>query len=107
MHSVDAVLLLDIFLNRQRFPFFCLAYFGPWTCVFVVFQWIVHACVSMWWYAKRFLHPDIVATYDYTFIWDEDLGFEHFNADKYIQMVKKHGLEISQPGLEPNNGLGK
>ncbi|KAJ0455974.1 hypothetical protein HanRHA438_Chr15g0708901 [Helianthus annuus] len=53
----------------------------------------------------RFLHPDIVATYDYTFIWDEDLGFEHFNADKYIQMVKKHGLEISQPGLEPNNGL--
>ncbi|KAM0070364.1 hypothetical protein Hdeb2414_s0001g00012301 [Helianthus debilis subsp. tardiflorus] len=59
----------------------------------------------MWWYAKRFLYPDIVATYDYTFIWDEDLGFEHFNADKYIQMVKKHGLEISQPGLEPNNGL--
>ncbi|KAJ0668812.1 hypothetical protein HanPI659440_Chr05g0214791 [Helianthus annuus] len=54
---------------------------------------------------ERFLHPDIVATYDYTFIWDEDLGFEHFNADKYIQMVKKHGLEISQPGLEPNNGL--
>ncbi|KAL8485418.1 hypothetical protein ACS0TY_027640 [Phlomoides rotata] len=23
----------------------------------------------------------------------------------YIQLVKKHGLEISQPGLEPNNGL--
>ncbi|MFS8013603.1 hypothetical protein Hanom_Chr14g01334941 [Helianthus anomalus] len=57
------------------------------------------------WYAKRFLHPDIVATYDYTFIWDDDLGVEHFNADKYIQLVKKHGLEISQPGLEPNNGL--
>lgn len=24
---------------------------------------------------------------------------------RYIQLVKKHGLEISQPGLEPNNGL--
>ncbi|KAJ0097891.1 hypothetical protein Patl1_27692 [Pistacia atlantica] len=23
----------------------------------------------------------------------------------YIELVKKHGLEISQPGLEPNNGL--
>ncbi|KAG6432814.1 hypothetical protein SASPL_104401 [Salvia splendens] len=60
---------------------------------------------TKWWYAKRFLHPDVVSAYDYIFIWDEDLGVEHFNADKYIQLVKKHGLEISQPGLEPNNGL--
>lgn len=34
------------------------------------------------WYAKRFLHPDVVAAYEYIFIWDEDLGVEHFNADK-------------------------
>ncbi|KAK1267550.1 hypothetical protein QJS04_geneDACA015329 [Acorus gramineus] len=60
---------------------------------------------TKWWYAKRFLHPDVVAAYDYIFIWDEDLGVEHFNAEKYIELVKKHGLEISQPGLEPNKGL--
>lgn len=24
---------------------------------------------------------------------------------RYIELVKKHGLEISQPGLEPNKGL--
>ena len=24
---------------------------------------------------------------------------------RYIKIVKKHGLEISQPGLEPNKGL--
>lgn len=35
------------------------------------------------WYAKRFLHPDVVAPYDYIFIWDEDLGVEHFDAEKY------------------------
>lgn len=34
------------------------------------------------WYAKRFLHPDIVAEYDYIFIWDEDLGVEHFDAEE-------------------------
>jgi hypothetical protein len=51
------------------------------------------------------LHPDIVARYDYIFVWDEDLGVEHFNAEEYVKMVKKHGLEISQPGLEPNQGL--
>lgn len=60
---------------------------------------------TKWWFAKRFLHPDIVAAYDYIFIWDEDLGVEHFDAEKYIDLVKKYGLEISQPGLEPNNGL--
>ncbi|KAL5718067.1 hypothetical protein ACHQM5_011006 [Ranunculus cassubicifolius] len=60
---------------------------------------------TKWWYAKRFLHPDIVAPYDYIFIWDEDLGVEHFNSEEYIKLVRKHGLEISQPGLEPNKGL--
>lgn len=60
---------------------------------------------TKWWYAKRFLHPDIVAPYDYIFIWDEDLGVENFNAEEYIKLVGKHGLEISQPGLEPNKGL--
>ncbi len=36
------------------------------------------------WYAKRFLHPDIVAPYDYIFIWDEDLGVENFNAEEWV-----------------------
>ncbi|KAL8153873.1 hypothetical protein V2J09_011633, partial [Rumex salicifolius] len=75
------------------------------------FEWskrAIHVSVAKqtkWWYAKRFLHPDLVAPYDYIFIWDEDLGVEHFNAEEYLKLVKKHGLEISQPGLEPNNGL--
>ncbi|KAM3287262.1 hypothetical protein P3S67_020692 [Capsicum chacoense] len=59
---------------------------------------------TKWWYAKRFLHPDIVAPYDYIFIWDEDLGVEHFDGMEYIKLVKKHGLEISQPGLDPRKG---
>ncbi|KAI8032020.1 hypothetical protein LOK49_LG01G01393 [Camellia lanceoleosa] len=75
------------------------------------FEWsrrAIHGSVrkqTKWLYAKRFLHPDIVVAYDYIFIWDEDLGVEHFNGEKFIQLVKKHGLEISQLGLEPNNGL--
>ncbi|KAH9565763.1 hypothetical protein CY35_04G094600 [Sphagnum magellanicum] len=60
---------------------------------------------TKWWYAKRFLHPDIVEPYEYIFIWDEDLDVEHFNAEKYVQLIKKFGLEISQPGLEPDRGL--
>ncbi|KAJ0763325.1 hypothetical protein HanPI659440_Chr08g0279411 [Helianthus annuus] len=55
---------------------------------------------TKWWYAKRFLHPDIVAPYDFIFIWDEDLGVENFDAEEYIKLVKKYKLEISQPGLD-------
>ncbi|KAI8544585.1 hypothetical protein RHMOL_Rhmol08G0308600 [Rhododendron molle] len=55
---------------------------------------------AKWWYAKRFLHPDIVSAYEYIFIWDEDLGVDHFNAEEYLKLVKKHDLEISQPGIE-------
>ncbi|XP_077228109.1 uncharacterized protein LOC143861099 [Tasmannia lanceolata] len=60
---------------------------------------------TKWWYAKRFLHPDIVAQYEYIFIWDEDLGVEHFDAEEYIKLVKRHGLEISQPGVVSNKTL--
>uniref|UniRef100_A0A0C9RUT9 TSA: Wollemia nobilis Ref_Wollemi_Transcript_12273_1696 transcribed RNA sequence n=1 Tax=Wollemia nobilis TaxID=56998 RepID=A0A0C9RUT9_9CONI len=75
------------------------------------FEWskqAIHVSVrrqTKWWYAKRFLHPDVVASYEYIFIWDEDLGVEHFNAEEYLKLVRKYGLEISQPALEPTPGL--
>ncbi|KAL3833846.1 hypothetical protein ACJIZ3_008582 [Penstemon smallii] len=55
---------------------------------------------TKWWFAKRFLHPDIVAYYEYIFLWDEDLGVENFDPDRYLSIVKSEGLEISQPALE-------
>lgn len=57
---------------------------------------------TKWWFAKRFLHPDIVAEYDYIFLWDEDLGVENFDPGRYLSIVKKEGLEISQPALDPS-----
>ncbi|KAL8124295.1 hypothetical protein AgCh_012081 [Apium graveolens] len=73
------------------------------------FEWskrAIHISVpkqTKWWYAKRFLHPDIVAPYDYIFIWDEDLGIDKFDPQEYIRLVKKYGLDISQPGLSPDS----
>ncbi|GLT64982.1 hypothetical protein SLA2020_374400 [Shorea laevis] len=57
---------------------------------------------TKWWFAKRFLHPDIVAEYKYLFLWDEDLGVEHFNPRRYLTIVEDEGLEISQPALDPS-----
>ncbi|PUZ59006.1 hypothetical protein GQ55_4G007000 [Panicum hallii var. hallii] len=56
------------------------------------------------WYAKRFLHPSVVAPYEYVFLWDEDLATDFFDADEYVRLVRKHGLRISQPGLDVTRG---
>ncbi|KAJ0782145.1 hypothetical protein HanLR1_Chr01g0004761 [Helianthus annuus] len=58
---------------------------------------------TKWWFAKRFLHPAAVSIYDYIFLWDEDLGVQHFNPRRYLNIVKAEGLEISQPALDPNS----
>lgn len=56
---------------------------------------------TKWWFAKRFLHPDIVSSYKYIFVWDEDIGVENFHGGRYLEIVEKEGLEISQPALDP------
>ncbi|KAL7110032.1 hypothetical protein ACP275_06G212200 [Erythranthe tilingii] len=70
------------------------------------FEWsssVIHVSAdnqTKWWFAKRFLHPDIVAEYDYIFLWDEDLGVDNFHPQRYVSIVKEEGFEISQPALE-------
>ncbi|KAJ0244701.1 GTPase Der [Hirschfeldia incana] len=72
------------------------------------FEWsetAIHVSVvnqTKWWFAKRFLHPDIVSAYSYIFLWDEDLGVDHFDAKRYVSIIREEGLEISQPALDPN-----
>ncbi|KAF7121478.1 hypothetical protein RHSIM_Rhsim13G0175300 [Rhododendron simsii] len=58
---------------------------------------------TKWWFAKRFLHPDVVSIYDYIFLWDEDLGVENFHPGRYLKIVKSERLEISQPALDQNS----
>ncbi|XP_024004370.1 uncharacterized protein LOC18030552 isoform X2 [Eutrema salsugineum] len=73
------------------------------------FEWsetAIHISVvnqTKWWFAKRFLHPDIVSAYSYIFLWDEDLGVDNFDArSRYVSIIKEEGLEISQPALDPH-----
>ncbi|CAJ2664357.1 unnamed protein product [Trifolium pratense] len=50
MHTINAVFLLgDTALNCLRFPWFRIGYFCLWTVTYVIFQWIVHAIVKLWW----------------------------------------------------------
>ncbi|XP_047318800.1 uncharacterized protein LOC124922119 [Impatiens glandulifera] len=49
-HSINLVVLLgDTALNSLRFPWFRISYFIMFTGVYVIFQWIIHASLSLWW----------------------------------------------------------
>ncbi|KAG8078887.1 hypothetical protein GUJ93_ZPchr0007g6100 [Zizania palustris] len=55
---------------------------------------------TKWWFGKRFLHPDLVAEYDYIFLWDEDIEVDGFDPIRYLKIVRREGLQISQPALD-------
>ncbi|RCV10581.1 hypothetical protein SETIT_2G121600v2 [Setaria italica] len=58
-------------------------------------EWSERAVHVAW-----FLHPDVVAEYDYVFIWDEDIEVDAFNPVRYLDVVKREELEVSQPVLD-------
>ncbi|XP_021293561.1 uncharacterized protein LOC110423614 isoform X3 [Herrania umbratica] len=73
MHSINAVfLLVDTILNCIRFPLFRIAYFVLWTGTFVVFQWIIHACVNLWW-----PYPFLDLSSTYAPLWYLGVGLMH------------------------------
>ncbi|PIA37982.1 hypothetical protein AQUCO_02900083v1 [Aquilegia coerulea] len=50
MHTFNVLfLLLETALNNLSFPTFRLAYFVLWSCLYIIFQWIIHACGFPWW----------------------------------------------------------
>ncbi|GJN11467.1 hypothetical protein PR202_ga29664 [Eleusine coracana subsp. coracana] len=41
-----------------------------------------------------------VADYDYVFLWDEDVEVDAFDPARYLAIVRREGLEVSQPALD-------
>lgn len=50
MHTLNLVfLLLDTALNSMPITWFGMSYFVLWSCAYVAFEWILHACGVTWW----------------------------------------------------------
>eukprot|EP00250_Pteridium_aquilinum_P035460 c9455_g1_i1 orf=323-1237(+) len=65
LHGMNLVFIIaDMTLSRMRFSWFRGAYFTMWTCVYVLFQWSVHALGVQWW-PYPFLDP----TQQYAPLW--------------------------------------
>ncbi|XP_038999635.1 uncharacterized protein LOC120125222 isoform X4 [Hibiscus syriacus] len=56
----------------QPFPFFRIGYFVLWTGTFVVFQWIIHACINLWW-----PYPFLDLSSSYAPLWYMGVGLMH------------------------------
>ncbi|XP_074334837.1 uncharacterized protein LOC141672185 isoform X3 [Apium graveolens] len=83
MHSLNAAFLLgDIILNNLRFPFFRIAYFVQFTCIFVIVQWSIHACVSMWW-----PYPFLELSSPYAPIWYLGIGLVHLPCYGIVLLI--------------------
>ncbi|URD78231.1 Lysine ketoglutarate reductase trans-splicing related [Musa troglodytarum] len=54
------------------------------------------SCISL----QSIKQNDIVALYSYIFLWDEDIGVENFHPGRYLEIVEREGLDVSQPGLD-------
>ncbi|XP_058737307.1 uncharacterized protein LOC131609593 isoform X1 [Vicia villosa] len=97
MHTINAVFLIgDTSLNCMRFPVFRFAYFVLWTATFVIIQWIIHACVTVWW-----PYPFLDLSSSYAPLWYLVVALMHFPCyGLFILIVKlKHfWLSRSFPG---------
>ncbi|XP_006656518.1 uncharacterized protein LOC102704897 [Oryza brachyantha] len=98
------------FSRSDKFDIVLFHYDGR-TTEWEEFEWskqVVHVSArkqTKWWFAKRFLHPSIVAPYEYVFVWDEDLGVDNFTApEEYVAIARNHSLAISQPALDNTRG---
>ncbi|XP_021292244.1 uncharacterized protein LOC110422592 isoform X1 [Herrania umbratica] len=88
MHTINAVFLLaDTAFNCLRFPCFRIAYFFLWTVIYVIFQWLVHACVNVWW-----PYPFLDLSSPYAPLWYFSVALMHFPCyGLFALMVKlKH-----------------
>ena len=53
---------------------------------------------TKYWFAKRFLVPDMTRNYDYIFLWDDDvLPEDHFDAIALITVLKEFNIHVAQP----------
>ncbi|XP_020086533.1 uncharacterized protein LOC109708965 isoform X1 [Ananas comosus] len=101
MHSVNAVFLLtDTALNNLPFPWFGMAYFIFWSCIYVVFQWVLHACGSTWW-----PYPFLELATPWAPLWYFFLALVHILCFSFYWLIAKAKVTYC-PKLFPHAYVG-
>lgn len=48
-------------------------------------------------FAKQYLQPGAIQSYEYLFLWDDDADFSLFDPVGYLNLIRKIGFELSMP----------
>ncbi|ORZ39189.1 hypothetical protein BCR44DRAFT_1427391 [Catenaria anguillulae PL171] len=55
---------------------------------------------TKFWFAKRFLVPELVENYDYVFLWDDDVGLDAmWSPTQFVAILQQYGIHAAQPAL--------
>jgi hypothetical protein len=84
LHSLNAIFFLgEMFLNSLEFPFYRIAYFLLWTCIYIIFQWIRSAFApSMWW-----PYPFLELASPFAPLWYVGVGLLHFPCYGIVNLI--------------------
>lgn len=92
-HSLNAILLLgDTAFNSLGFPWYRISFFVWLTSIYVIFQWILHACVSIWW-----PYPILDLSFEYAPLWYLVVALMHIPCYAiFVLLVKIKHLVLSK-----------
>ncbi|KAL3725234.1 hypothetical protein ACJRO7_030272 [Eucalyptus globulus] len=85
MHTLNAFfLLVDTALNNLPFPWFRFAYFTLWSSIYVIFQWVIHACGYSWW-----PYPFLILSTPWAALWYFVLAVLHIPCYSAYALIVK------------------
>ncbi|XWS30629.1 hypothetical protein CRYUN_Cryun23aG0002000 [Craigia yunnanensis] len=85
MHTINVVfLLVDTASNCLRFPYFRIAYVFLWTMIYVIFHWLVHVGVNVWW-----PYPFLDLSFSCAPLWYFSVALMHFPCYGAFALVIK------------------
>ncbi|CAA2997106.1 uncharacterized protein LOC111386302 [Olea europaea var. sylvestris] len=92
-HSLNAIVLLgDTALNSLGFPWYRISFFILWTATYVIFEWIIHAFVSIWW-----PYPILDLSFEYAPLWYLLVALLHIPCyGIFVLLVKVKHLVLSK-----------
>ncbi len=56
-----------------------------------------------WQFMKKYLTPTFCESYDFVFVWDDDIDIEGFSYKNFLNIMMRNNLEVAQPALSPKS----
>ncbi|ORZ41222.1 hypothetical protein BCR44DRAFT_111570, partial [Catenaria anguillulae PL171] len=75
---------------------------GPWQEYAREYPSVTAPGQAKFWFAKRYLPPQVVENYEYIFLWDDDVGFLDIDAwdpVEFVRIMRTYAIHVAQPAI--------